>query len=78
MTPASTDLVGLDPMLGASGDHGGPVPSLPIAPESPAVNGGDSAGCVDATGVLLATDQRGFPRPSGARCDIGAFELQLP
>ncbi|WNG29822.1 hypothetical protein F0U62_41805 [Cystobacter fuscus] len=78
MTPASTDLVGHDPLFGASGDHGGRVPSLPIAPESPAVDGGDPAGCVDATGVLLSTDQRGLPRPSGARCDIGAFELQLP
>jgi hypothetical protein len=78
MTPASTDLVGHDPLFGASGDHGGRVPSLPITPESPAVDGGDPAGCVDATGVLLSTDQRGLPRPSGARCDIGAFELQHP
>jgi hypothetical protein len=78
MTPASTDLVGHDPLFGTSGDHGGPVPSLPISLESPAVDGGDPAGCVDATGALLSTDQRGLPRLSGARCDIGAFELQLP
>jgi hypothetical protein len=78
MTPASSDLVGHEPSFGTSGDHGGPVPSLPIAPESPAVEGGDPSGCVDATGALLSTDQRGLPRPSGVRCDIGAFELQLP
>jgi len=78
MTPASSDLVGHEPLFGASGDHGGRVPSLPLTPESPAVDSGDPAGCVDATSVPLSTDQRGLPRPSGARCDIGAFELQLP
>ena len=34
----------------------------------------DSLGCVDETGALLTTDQRGVPRPVGARCDVGAFE----
>ena len=33
-----------------------------------------SAGCTDDTGGLLAGDQRGTRRPSGGRCDIGAFE----
>jgi hypothetical protein len=26
--------------------------------------------------MILDADQRGFPRPSGGRCDIGAFEFQ--
>ena len=34
----------------------------------------NSPGCVDETGSKLTTDQRGFPRPVGLRCDVGAFE----
>jgi hypothetical protein len=47
-----------------------------LLPGSPAVDAGNPAGCTDPSGVLLTTDQRGFPRPSGPRCDIGAYELQ--
>jgi hypothetical protein len=78
VTLAVSDLVGVEPLLGPYGDHGGPIPSLPLTPPSPAVDGGDPAGCSDAGGALLTVDQRGLPRPMGARCDIGAFELQGP
>ncbi len=44
----------------------------PLAFSSPAVNGGDPAGCFDDQGNPLLTDQRGLPR-TGA-CDIGAYE----
>jgi hypothetical protein len=74
----ATDLVGADPLLGAYGDHGGAVPSLPIAASSPALDGGDPAGCVDGAGALLDTDGRGLPRPVGPRCDVGAYEVQVP
>jgi hypothetical protein len=37
------------------------------APQSPAIDRGDN-------NVCPTTDQRGFPRPSGAACDIGAVE----
>ena len=44
--------------------------------DSPAVNGGDPAGCLDTLGQPLpAIDYRGLPRPIG-RCDIGAVEMQ--
>jgi hypothetical protein len=78
LTPASTDQVGVDPLFGEYGDNGGLVSSLAILPESPAVDGGDPAGCVDLNGATLPTDQRGLPRPVGPRCDVGAFELQGP
>jgi hypothetical protein len=77
-TALATDLVGSDPLLGVYGEHGGAVPSLPIVAGSPAVDGGDPAGCVDGAGAPLATDGRGLPRPVGTRCDIGAFEAQEP
>jgi cysteine-rich repeat protein len=76
--PAATDLEGLDPLLGPYGDVGGATFTLQLLPGSPAIDGGDPAGCADGGGALLTTDQRGLPRPSGPRCDIGAFELQVP
>lgn len=46
-----------------------PVPAThPLLPGSPAIDAASPAG--------LGTDQRGIPRPQGARCDIGAFELE--
>jgi hypothetical protein len=38
----------------------------------------DSLGCVDQTGALLTTDQRGAARVVGVRCDVGAFEYRPP
>jgi hypothetical protein len=78
LTPVPSDLIGVNPQFATYGDHGGPVPSLSILATSPAVDGGDPTGCVDAAGNPLTTDQRGMPRPAGPRCDIGAFELQVP
>jgi hypothetical protein len=45
---------------------------------SPAIDGGNPAGCTDPTGGLLTADQRALTRPDSGetRCDIGAFELQ--
>ena len=65
------DRVGLNPMLGPLEDSPG---YRPLLPGSPAVNGGNPAGCQDDKGNPLPTDQRGFPR--FGRCDIGAYELQ--
>ncbi|HKP92127.1 MAG TPA: choice-of-anchor Q domain-containing protein, partial [Thermoleophilaceae bacterium] len=61
-----------DPLLGELKDHGGPTPTMPPGPVSPAI---DAAG----TGAPCAeTDQRGVPRPRGPACDIGAVERSLP
>jgi hypothetical protein len=76
-----SNLLGVDPQLSAPAANGGPVPTMALAPTSPAVNKG---------GGTLATDGRGEPRPvvypgvalstaAGANgADIGAYELQAP
>jgi len=45
-----------------------------LLPGSQAINATTPQGCIDDTGALLATDQRGAPRIDGVRCDVGAFE----
>lgn len=59
-----------DPKLGSLADNGGPTRTMLLLAGSPAINAGGDA--------CLAADQRGFPRPWGAHCDIGAVEMQLP
>jgi CSLREA domain-containing protein len=66
------------PKLGPLQDNGGATRThLPLA-GSPAIDAGNSGGCVDTVGAPIATDQRGVGRPQGARCDIGAVEVQVP
>jgi CSLREA domain-containing protein len=61
--------------IGPLQSNGGPTRTHAILAGSAAIDGTiDSLGCVDETGLLLTTDQRGSPRPVGARCDVGAFE----
>jgi hypothetical protein len=54
----------LDPILAF---NGGPTQTHALVPGSPAVDA--------VVGSCPATDQRGFVRPSGVACDIGAVEL---
>jgi hypothetical protein len=80
---SGTDIVNLDPKLGPPQFNGGATPTQALLPGSPAIDAGDPAGCADASNAPIPTDQRGFRRPIGARCDIGAFEyspfaLMLP
>ncbi|MBL9168720.1 MAG: hypothetical protein JNN07_13335 [Verrucomicrobiales bacterium] len=67
--PFSGGLTGVEPRLGALGDYGGGIPTLPLLPGSPARDTGLSTACPP-------TDQRGQGRPFGTACDIGAFEDQ--
>jgi len=61
--------------VGPLQNNGGPTRSHALLTGSVAIDTTfDSLGCVDETGALLTTDQRGAPRPVGPRCDIGAFE----
>lgn len=53
--------------VAALADNGGPTQTLALMAGSSAI---DAAAC--AGGV--STDQRGFPRPAGTGCDIGAYE----
>ena len=67
-TPAVGDLVNVDPILVPLAGNGGPTFTHALLQESPAIDAGDDSSCPE-------TDQRGTPRPQGARCDIGAFEF---
>jgi hypothetical protein len=69
--PAASDQVIGDALIGALGDNGGPTPTHALLSGSPAI---DTA----AGGACPATDQRGVTRPQGPRCDVGAFEVQVP
>jgi hypothetical protein len=77
------DIVGspenpVDPLFKPFGNYGGTTPTLPVSDTSKAYNAGSNCvvnvgGCLD---VPITTDQRGtgYPRKSGNRVDIGAFE----
>jgi hypothetical protein len=63
----------LDPRL--LQNNGGPTPTVALLPGSPAVNAIAIGDCVDQNNSPVKTDQRGFGRPAGSACDMGAFEL---
>jgi hypothetical protein len=68
-----------DPLLGPLQNNGGPTATMALSSGSPAIDAGNPAGCVDAQGHLLTTDQRGMPRPDkedSVGCDMGAYESQ--
>jgi hypothetical protein len=82
-TPGPTDVVpgvGLAQILKSLKLNGGPTQTHALVAGSPAIDAGDPGGCRNSQGVLLQTDQRGFPRnvdgnsDGTARCDIGAVE----
>jgi hypothetical protein len=61
--------------IGPLQNNGGSTQSYALLPGSSAIDSTfDNLGCVDENGTKLITDQRGFARPVGARCDVGAFE----
>lgn len=60
-----------DALLGPLQDNGGSTKTMLPAPNSLALNAAIAGNCP-------ATDGRGIARPQGARCDIGAVELQPP
>ena len=59
----------VDPKLDPQGlrDNGGPTKTIALLPGSPAIDAGVSC-------PPPATDQRGYLRPAGSACDIGAYE----
>jgi hypothetical protein len=56
-----------DLALGALGEHAGQTPTFLPGADSHAVDRASTPQC-------LAIDQRGYARPGGARCDVGAVE----
>ncbi len=68
------NIVGQDPLLGPLASNGGDTQTMNLFPASPAIDTGATAGCSGAGGVPITVDQRGYPRPVGPACDIGAVE----
>lgn len=65
------DRVGINnPRLGALADNGGPTQTHALLSRSPAIDL-VTQGCPPPN-----RDQRGAPRPQGAACDAGSFELE--
>lgn len=75
-TPSATDVLGVDPLLGALTDNGGPTPTRALTAGSPAIDAGPAS---FPPFPADAYDQRGAPyvRIAGGRADIGAFEVQV-
>ncbi len=66
-TQAGVNLTNGTPLLAPLGNYGGPTPTMPPLPGSPAIDG-----CTN--GSTFVTDQRGYPRIVGTYADIGAAE----
>ena len=62
--------------LGALADNGGPTQTHALDAGSVAIDVIPEMDCLDADANPLTVDQRGEPRPGGATCDAGAFEVQ--
>jgi cysteine-rich repeat protein len=70
-----TDQVGVDPLLGALADNGGPTRTRALLAGSPALEAANPAAPGSGGGACEVDDQRGVTRPQSARCDVGAFEI---
>ena len=66
-TQTGANLTNGTPLLAPLGNYGGPTPTMPPLPGSPAIDG-----CTN--GTTFTTDQRGYPRSVGLAPDIGAVE----
>jgi hypothetical protein len=64
---------GEDPKLAPLAANGGPTQTMRLQAGSAAIDQVPAAGA-----GCPATDQRGVPRPGGAACDIGAYEVVAP
>jgi hypothetical protein len=77
---AAGDFVVADPVIDAAPAlNSGPTPNVALLAGSPAIDVGNPATPGGASPACPATDQRGLPRGGlNGRCDIGAFEVQVP
>ena len=70
ITFQGTNLTAGNPLLGNLANYGGPTPTMPPKPGSPAFDAGAP--------TPFTTDQRGFPRVFNAGPDLGAVEFNMP
>jgi CSLREA domain-containing protein len=73
-TLAATDITNANPNLAPLTYNGGTTQTHALLPGSPAIDAGNPATPGSGGAACPATDQRGYLRPFGARCDIGAYE----
>jgi CSLREA domain-containing protein len=69
---------GVNPNLQALTNNGGQTETHALPGDSPAIDKGNPSGCLGPNNAPLTTDQRGYQRPAGAHCDIGAYEYEPP
>jgi hypothetical protein len=67
----SSDQLGVNPLLSAPGNYGGPTQTFALLPGSPAIAHGDPS-----LATAGATDQRGQPRSVAGHVDVGAYQTQ--
>jgi CSLREA domain-containing protein len=67
-----------DPLIDSLKNNGGSTLTRALLVGSPAIDAIPIVQCNDQFAAPLTVDQRGFPRPNGSACDIGAYEGSLP
>ena len=67
--------INADPLLGPLQNNGGPTDTMALSPGSAAIDAAIDAIC--AAVPVNNLDQRGYARPQGPHCDIGAYEIGL-
>jgi len=83
-TGIPSNITNTNPLLAALSNNGGPTLTHALGSGSLAIDAGDAINGCKSGGVLLTSDQRGWPRAvdgnvdGTATCDIGAFESPPP
>jgi len=71
------DVQNTDAMLGPLQDNGGPTETHLPGAGSALIDAIPAPDCTGLEGAALTVDQRGFTRPVGGGCDIGAVEVVI-
>jgi hypothetical protein len=72
---ATGNLIGQAPRIGPLANNGGFTATHALLGDSPAIDGGNPSPPGSGGDACPVTEQRGFVRPQGPRCDIGAAEF---
>ncbi len=80
----TSNITGVDPLLGVLQDNGGPTETHALQSGSPAIDAVIDCDCTTVDGEAVTEDQRGESRPMDGDgndtfyCDIGAYEAPGP